>query len=41
LIMSDGGKKLSKSAGDTSIKYLRENGVNLKELYQKLNFSKD
>jgi glutamyl/glutaminyl-tRNA synthetase len=33
LIMADGDKKLSKSAGDTSIKYLREQGKTAEDIY--------
>jgi glutamyl/glutaminyl-tRNA synthetase len=34
LLMEAAGKKLSKSAGSTSIKYLRENGKKVSDIYQ-------
>jgi glutamyl/glutaminyl-tRNA synthetase len=36
LIMADGDKKLSKSAGDTSIKYLRERGKTAEDVYDEI-----
>lgn len=33
LLMAEGGRKLSKSAGDTSIQYLRKQGVGKKDVY--------
>jgi glutamyl-tRNA synthetase len=34
--MENGGQKLSKSAGSTSIKYLREQGKKPAEIYQEI-----
>ncbi|MBS1660272.1 MAG: tRNA glutamyl-Q synthetase [Bacteroidetes bacterium] len=36
LLMTEGGRKLSKSAGDTSIQYLRKEGLTKEEIYGRL-----